>query len=107
MLMSEEQYLDGIKFVAAADAAATFVFTRDYIAILCRTEKVRGRLIGRNWYVDENSLKSFLVNQEHARAKRRIELAAQRTQEYKQAHQPAAVPVAQTPVPEVKPNRVV
>ncbi len=98
--MSDDQYLDGVKYISAADAAEAFGFTRDYIGILCRTEKVIGRRIGRNWYVSEESLKSFFVMQEHARAQRRKDLAAQRSQEYRQAHESKRIV---EPVQEIKP----
>ena len=62
--MTDEIFFGKSRFISAGDAARFSGFTRDYIAMLCRQGTLRGKRIGRNWYVDEEALKSFLVVQE-------------------------------------------
>src|SRR3989344_3831283 len=80
--MSDEIFFNGVRFVSAQEAAEISNLTRDYVARLCRDGRVRGRRIGKNWYVDELALKDFLVQQEYIKAKRREELVRERQEEY-------------------------
>lgn len=48
--------LDGKKFVKASEAALEHGYTNDYIGQLCRANKVKAQLVGRTWYVSEESL---------------------------------------------------
>src|SRR3989338_1143413 len=82
--MSDEIFFDGVRYISASHAAEYSDFTRDYVARLCRDGKVRGRRVGKNWYVDNNSLSDFLLSQEYSRGQRRESLAAERAQEYRQ-----------------------
>ncbi|OGG45496.1 hypothetical protein A2673_02460, partial [Candidatus Kaiserbacteria bacterium RIFCSPHIGHO2_01_FULL_50_13] len=80
--MSDEIFFNGVRFISAQEAGEISNFTRDYVARLCRDGRVRGRRVGKNWYVDESALKEFLVQQEYVKARRREELASERVQEY-------------------------
>ena len=55
-----ELFLDGAPYRSAADIARTHGYVRDYVARLCREGKVRGRRLGRLWYVDAESFAAFL-----------------------------------------------
>src|SRR3989344_2531444 len=81
-VMSDEIFFDGVRYVSAADAAETSDFTRDYVARLCREGSVKGRRIGKNWYVDETSLKTFVISQEYSRVRRGQKLVEERLHEY-------------------------
>ena len=83
--MSEEIFFDGVQYTPAASAARTVARTRDYIAHICKEGKVRGRRVGKNWYVDIAQLRRFLVEQESLLVQRREELSRRRAEEY-QAH---------------------
>jgi len=48
--------LAGKKFVKASEAALEHGYTNDYIGQLCRANKVEAQLVGRAWYVSEESL---------------------------------------------------
>ena len=72
--MSDEIYLDGVRYISAGDSAALSGFTRDYIARLCKDGKISGRRVGKQWYANLESLQKFILGQEHARARRREEL---------------------------------
>ncbi|RJQ33330.1 hypothetical protein C4568_04795, partial [Candidatus Parcubacteria bacterium] len=82
--MSDEIFFDGVQYTSAAFAAREVARTRDYIARLCKDGKVRGKRVGKNWYVHLAELKSFLVEQERAIAERREEMSRERAREYQQ-----------------------
>ena len=80
--MSDEVFFDGVKYISASSAAETSDLTRDYVARLCREGKVSGHRIGKNWYVNQESLSSFLLKQNYQKAARREELVRERLGEY-------------------------
>src|SRR3989344_7266597 len=82
--MSHQIIFDGSKYVSAAHAGETANLTRDYIARLCRAGQLEGRQVGKNWFVREDSLSSFLINQNYVKAKRRDDLIQTRVKEYYQ-----------------------
>lgn len=45
-------------YVKAADIARELGYTADYVGQLCRAKKVDAQLVGRSWYVSEDSLRS-------------------------------------------------
>ncbi|KKW19354.1 MAG: hypothetical protein UY63_C0016G0024, partial [Parcubacteria group bacterium GW2011_GWA2_51_10] len=90
--MTDEIFFDGVRYLAAADAARETNLTRDYIARLCRDEKVRGRRIGKNWYVDHSSLQSFLITQQYTKLRWQEQLAQSRAREYQSARGGGTIP---------------
>ncbi|MBI5644463.1 hypothetical protein HY970_00005, partial [Candidatus Kaiserbacteria bacterium] len=82
----DEIYFDGRRYISAYDASNIFGFTRDYVALLCRHGKVKGRRLGRNWYAEEESFRSFLALQGFEKAKRRQNLTEDRLREYHRMH---------------------
>jgi hypothetical protein len=81
-IMTEELFFEGARYISAAEAAGTSNLTRDYIARLAREGKLAGKQVGRQWYVSQESLHTFLVTQEYANAQRRDALVRERQQEY-------------------------
>tara|TARA_B100000745_G_scaffold291306_1_gene230962 strand:- start:581 stop:1630 length:1050 start_codon:yes stop_codon:yes gene_type:complete len=57
--------VDGKNYVKAKDLARDLGYTADYVGQLCRAGKVDAQLVGRSWYVNEESL------QEHKRGRYR------------------------------------
>lgn len=53
----EEVTLDNQKYVKAADIAKHLGYTSDYVGQLCRSGKVDAKLVGRSWFVSEDSLR--------------------------------------------------
>lgn len=86
--MSNEIHFDGVRYVSAAEAGRSTDLTRDYIARLCREGKLRGRRVGKNWYIDYPSLLSFLVTQKYERSAMQMELAQVRAREYQLSSNP-------------------
>src|SRR3989344_1122980 len=95
--MSDEIFFDGVRYISAGDAAEISDLTRDYVARLCRAGTVRGRRIGKNWYVDDTSLRTFLISKEYSRMQHRQNLVEERMREYH-----GAIPV--TPELELRPH---
>src|SRR3989338_6740425 len=81
--MNDEIFFDGVRYVSAGQAASFLGITRDYVARLCKEAKLAGRRVGREWYVSNDSLRSFLVDQEYTKARRREDLAETRRHEYR------------------------
>jgi len=54
--------IDNEKYVKATDIARELGYTADYVGQLCRAEKVDAQLVGRSWYVSEDSIRSHKKN---------------------------------------------
>ncbi len=80
--MGNEITLNGTRYISAASASDSFHMTRDYIARLCRQNRVAGKRIGRSWFVAEQSLKEFIVSQQYVRTLRNEELSKERIGTY-------------------------
>lgn len=52
----QELVLDGATYVPLKAAAAQSGYEKNYLGQLCRAGKVDGRLVGRNWYINLDSL---------------------------------------------------
>ncbi len=87
--MTDEIFFDGAKYISAQEAASSSDLTRDYISRLCRDRKVKGRRIGKNWYVSEPSFRQFLMQREYAASERSQTLVENRIREYKTANAPS------------------
>jgi len=49
-------------YVKAADIARELGYTGDYVGQLCRAQKVEAQLVGRSWYVSEQSIRDHKKN---------------------------------------------
>ncbi|MFT5849671.1 MAG: hypothetical protein ACI9H6_000485 [Patiriisocius sp.] len=54
--------IHGESFVKAADLARDLGYTADYVGQLCRSGKVDAQLVGRSWYVSEDSIREHKQN---------------------------------------------
>ncbi|MEN9561044.1 MAG: hypothetical protein RIQ56_317, partial [Candidatus Parcubacteria bacterium] len=66
----------------SSDASTRTGLHRDYIGRLCRERKILGKRIGKNWYVEENSLDAYIRAQEVEKSIRNATLSNERVQEY-------------------------
>lgn len=57
--MSDELFIEGVRYISAAEAAKSSNLTRDYIARLSREGRIAGTQVARQWYVSAESLKTF------------------------------------------------
>ncbi|VAW32769.1 hypothetical protein MNBD_CPR01-583 [hydrothermal vent metagenome] len=53
----DEITFDGEKYLSSKRAAKVTGYAKDYVGQLCREGRVTARLVGRNWYVLEESIK--------------------------------------------------
>ena len=70
--------------ISARDAAVLSGYAKDYITRLCRTGKVVGELVGRTWFVEETSLRDFMLKTETERVERLNQLSQERRNQYQQ-----------------------
>ncbi len=85
--MAKQLEINGKMYEPSSAVAGNFGYTSDYVSKLAREGKVLGTLVGRQWYVDRNSLSEFLeqvakqksVRQEVLRTERKIERAVMST----------------------------
>lgn len=54
----DEISVKGEKYIKASLIAKKFGYTADYVGQLCRSKQVKATLVGRSWYVNEDSLRS-------------------------------------------------
>lgn len=52
----DELFFGTEKFISSKRASKLTGYTTDYVGQLCRAEKIKSKLVGRNWYVNEISL---------------------------------------------------
>src|SRR3989344_7352988 len=92
--MPTEPTIDPAEYLSIEEAARTSKLHEAYIRQLCRTGKVLGRREGKNWYVNNQSLVSFLREQNNAKTSRRELLAHKRSTEYKKLNTGGTAPVS-------------
>lgn len=79
--MSTQLQIDGVTFLPIKEAAKVVSYSRDYVAKLAREEKIVASQIGRQWYVDLLSLKSFAEAAALEQEVRKQKLSAERKRE--------------------------
>jgi len=84
--MTQSLVINGKEYLPSNVLATRFKYTPDYIGKLAREEKILGTLIGRQWFIEPESLSVFLTQAEIAKKMRQEELRLQRKIE-RQAHQ--------------------
>ncbi|MDB4992197.1 MAG: hypothetical protein JWL75_442, partial [Parcubacteria group bacterium] len=63
-------------------------YNADYLARLCREEKIQGTQVGRSWLINRVSLEAFVKTQEGKKVERAESLRAEREKEYRRAQKP-------------------
>jgi trimeric autotransporter adhesin len=73
--------------ISSADAALRYGCSKDYIARMCREGKLKGHLLGRNWFIEKDSFKEFLSKKDEQKTEGAQKLAEERKREYLEAKQ--------------------
>ncbi len=60
----DEVTLDGKVFISSKRAAQITGYAKDYVGQLCREGRVEARLVGRSWYIYEQSIREHRFGQE-------------------------------------------
>ncbi len=76
--MSTTIKINGATLVPIKEAAAQISYTRDYVARLAREGKIVATQVGRQWFVDMNSLRNFSEAAHLQEAVRKLELRRER-----------------------------
>ncbi len=79
--MKESLEINGTKLVSIKQAATLVHYSRDYVARLAREEKIVASQVGRQWYVDVDSLRAFAAHSSLYDEVRKRELSATRKRE--------------------------
>ena len=81
--MDKKLTIDNKKYLSSTHAGKISGYTNDYVARLARQKKVAGKKVGRTWYVEESSLKSFIQNNKIQKTNLHKKLSDKRTNDLK------------------------
>lgn len=79
--MSSALQIDGKNLYPIKDAAEVVSYSRDYVTRLAREEKIIASLVGRQWFVDVDSLKSYAESSAIEQQLRKKQLSEERKRE--------------------------
>ena len=57
--MSSDLFFEGKKFISSRRAADLCAYTQDYVGQLIRSGKLEAKMVGRNWFVAEESILAY------------------------------------------------
>ncbi len=63
-----ELTIDGKTFISSKRAAEITGYAKDYVGQLCREGRIEARLVGRNWYILEDSVREHRFGKEESEA---------------------------------------
>jgi len=95
--MSKELVVDGKKYLPNTVLAGHFSYTSDYLSKLAREAKVDATRVGRQWYIQEASLREFIAAANAKKQHRSESLRVVRKLERAQHEQGAILSPANTP----------
>jgi len=73
--------IDGKKLTSIKEACSDVTYSRDYVTRLAREGKIIASLIGRQWFVDVDSLKNYAAQSQVESELRKAQLSEERKQE--------------------------
>lgn len=79
--MSTALKINGVSLVPIKEAAKLVSYTRDYVARLAREQKITASQVGRQWYVDVDSLQKFALGADLTDEVRKSALSSARKRE--------------------------
>ncbi|MFQ5662088.1 MAG: hypothetical protein ACE5F2_02450, partial [Candidatus Paceibacteria bacterium] len=81
--MDKEFLFNNKKYISSKTAGKISGYTNDYVARLARQGKVSGRIVGRTWYVEEESLNDFVEHNRLQKEQLHEKLSSKRVQDYR------------------------
>jgi len=81
--MTNSLIVDDKEFVTAATAGKHFGYTKDYLLLLIKEEKIEGRKIGNKWYVYMPTAEFYFRRAKKDREAQRKMMSLKRKQEFK------------------------
>lgn len=94
--MVEQPTIDSKNFVSAKSAAELVGYTSDYIALLARQGKVVGEKVGKAWFVDLQSVRTFAERMQEHKVFQKRQLRSKRKVEYEHRYLEEAAPKVKT-----------
>jgi hypothetical protein len=91
IMSSRKVVINGVTYIRSRDAARIVSLAADYISRLARGQIVDGKRVERLWFVNVDSLKQFLADQERQKELWRAQLAQMRREEQRRAGHPSAI----------------
>lgn len=91
--MTNELLIEEKKYLPSTALAARFSYTSDYLAKLAREGKVDSTRVGRQWFINEESLQKFVAERHEQKSVRREELRQERMSERQQHQETTALAV--------------
>lgn len=86
---------DGQTYVSSKRAAGITGYAKDYVGQLCREGRVQARLVGRNWYVLESSIREHRFGPPQPESTAKDEQGNWNSPQYK-AETPSSIPTIET-----------
>ncbi len=90
--MSQSLVINNREYIPAGDVGKHFGYTRDYILLLAKEEKIDGKKIGHRWYVNLDSARSFFESARSEREARRQYVSEVRKAELRSFEEKKAKP---------------
>lgn len=69
----DEMEIDGKNYLSSKKAAQLTGYAKDYVGQLCREGRVKAKLIGRSWYVSEDSIRAHRFGNESEKREEKVE----------------------------------
>ena len=91
IMSSRKVVIDGVTYVRSRDVARIVSLVPDYVSRLARAGLIVGRRVQGLWFVDLNSLRAFIIEQERQKELWRARMAQLRREEQRLAGHPSAV----------------
>src|SRR3989344_890479 len=86
--------------ISTKEASLLSGYNPDYLSRLCRAQKIIGRQVGRNWFVDQDSLDKLVKSQIDRKRELAQNLSQVRAHEYHQPRAPEPPPEVKIKLPE-------
>jgi hypothetical protein len=99
----DELTLDNKKYLSSKRAAQVTGYAKDYIGQLCREGRIEARLVGRNWYVLEDSVLEHRFGAEESKTPAPVSVPQTPVSTWEA---PTYTPESITLVPEIQPKPV-
>lgn len=90
-MSSRKIVIGDITYIRSRDAARTVNFAPDYVSRLARAHVIDGKLVEGLWFINLQSLRRFLTDQERQKQIWRARLAEMRREEQRAAGHPSAL----------------
>lgn len=104
--MSKEIVINGNTYEPSSVVAKRFGYTLDYVSRLARQGKVDATRVGRQWFVEEGSLRAFVLESDSRKKATREQLRRERKHEHQEFQEKNGVSIEKVTHPIPSPLRI-